>query len=152
MILDIIDRVGKVIYDLRPAAPLPKSRPRIAFLPRYVGVVQIPEAILGSDDPFGVIETELEALGFELHREHRHAAVFTRGHSWGDLSAHVARTEVHFGMPLGPEVSLRAEYSAFAAFDTGDLWQLATDIAARIGSKPELADPDGDGRLSAGDG
>ena len=136
--LEIINGVGKAIYDLRSAIVLPVPRPRIAFLPKYEGVLQIPDTILSVDDPFDVVEAEMRALGFALHREHRHGAVFTRGHSWGDFSAKLAPTEVHLGMPLQPEVSLRVEYSAFPAFDTGDLWQLATDIAVRIGALAEL--------------
>lgn len=123
---------SKVIYDKKALRDLPSEKPRLCWFPKYRTKLLVADAILTASDPFAALEEQMTGMGFELDREHRHAAVFTRGESWGDFSAKVAQVNVKFAMPLQKEAELQIEYGHFALFDTGDLWHSATQLKEQI--------------------
>jgi hypothetical protein len=124
----------KVLYVLKTPASMPARKPLLCVLPKYWAIVNIDAAILNSDDPTQVIVSSLEALGFHVARQGPHRVELSRGHILGDFSIKIAKLNVRISLPADQKTKLTIEYGALfgAAFDTGDLWRVTTQLIERL--------------------
>lgn len=108
----LIVAVLSALYQVLPSKPLPDARPSFALLPKYHFSFQ------KSDELIRNLETE----GFHAVETHR----FVRGHLIGDFLAKWVKLTVTFDETTGT-ATLGSPLVAIA-FDTGDLWDLATKL------------------------
>ena len=79
----------------------------------------------------------LTDLGFSCDRQTPLALHLTRGHAKGDFSVELAKINLTVSLPLEAETELLVEADWLVAFDTGDLWQLTSEIKAIVeGERP----------------
>ncbi|MCC0056695.1 MAG: hypothetical protein H6883_11215 [Rhodobiaceae bacterium] len=103
-----------VLYHLLPFRNLPAQKPRIAFFPKYKW----------THDKPAEVRRRLADHGFK----EAVSGVFLRGSYLGDFSLRIAKMRV----TLNEEGHARiGSGGVFIAFDTGDTWQLATELKGR---------------------
>ncbi|MEM7351492.1 MAG: hypothetical protein AAF657_11840 [Acidobacteriota bacterium] len=102
-----------IAYKLLPFKTWTKPRPRFVLFPKYSATYRRPRE---------AIESTLVRLGFERTNE----GTYVRGKVYGDFSAKAIRLRVE----VDDEARQIKVYSPFfgIVFDTGDVWQLASDI------------------------
>ncbi|MEP3248286.1 MAG: hypothetical protein ABJN40_21510 [Sneathiella sp.] len=105
-----------VIYRILPYKSLSAQKPALVFFPKYVFQISDVESA----------EKTMEQLGFKAHKG---SNIYIRGYILGDFSAKLSRLTVTLE---GQTAYLGAPLLGLF-FDTGDLWQIATDIQ---GEKP----------------
>lgn len=102
-----------IIYRLAPFKEWENIKPKISFFPKYVAKF---------DKPLGEIESSLEAIKFNKID----SSTFTRGKVYGDFSAKAIKLTVKVDDGSN---EIRVYASVFGVlFDTGDLWQVTSDI------------------------
>ena len=100
-------------YKILPFKLLPEKKPRISLFPKYIATY---------NNPVSEIEKTLDALQFKKVD----AGTYSRGKIYGDFSAKAIKITVK----INNEISQIKVYAPFfgIAFDTGDIWQLTSDI------------------------
>jgi len=129
-------------YTRKAATDLPGKRPRLAWMPKYRCRCEPSASVLSSPDPARALVLRLGELGFVCERQTPLALHFSRGHAQGDFSVELAKLDVTVSLPIESSTELLVEAGWVAAFDTGDLWQLTTELKALVESDSPPA-PDG---------
>jgi len=105
--------VFTVIYKIFPFKTFTVNKPSFALFPKYIATY---------NKPVSEIEKNLENLKFNQVD----ANTYSRGKIYGDFSAKAIKITVK----INNEISQIKVYASFfgVAFDTGDIWQLTSDI------------------------
>jgi hypothetical protein len=101
------------LYKILPFKKYRVTKPKFALFPKYIAVF---------DGPIGDIEKSLESLEFKKTNTN----IYSRGKIYGDFSAKAIKLSVK----IDEKESLIKVYASFFGilFDTGDIWQVTTDI------------------------
>ncbi len=100
-------------YKILPFKSFPEIKPRIALFPKYIATY---------NKPVSEIEKNLDNLQFKKVG----TSTFSRGKIYGDFSVKAIKITVK----INNEINQIKVYASFfgIAFDTGDIWQLTSDI------------------------
>ncbi len=121
-------------YKRSSPALLPTQKPPFCFLPKYDVPINAPISVSGAADPIAALDRVMRSLGFAQLSETENFVGFGRGSLLGDFSVRIAKVRVEFSLPLTSDLHCRVVYGSFAAFDTGDLWTLCSEIKNEIES------------------
>ena len=124
-----------ISYKRNKPKELPKTKPLIAWLPKYHSVVCLPEKIINTPSATEALGKQLSLFGFKLVKDSPSELVFSRGSALGDFSIKIVKVNLKFGKPLTNETKLIIEYGSFALFDTGDLWKFSEDLISKLENK-----------------
>jgi len=124
--------VAAYFYHQQSARELPEKRPRFAWMPKYRCHCTVPDSMRSSSDPARALVLRLTDRGFACDRQTPVALHLTRGHAKGDFSVELAKINLTFSLPIEVQTELVVEADWVAAFDTGDLWQLTTELKALV--------------------
>ena len=124
----------KVLYVLKAPVSMSTRKPLLCILPKYWATLKVDEAILNSDDPTKTIISSLKTLGFRVVDRGSSYVKLSRGHILGDFSIKIAKLDLRISLPPDRETKLTIEYGALfgAAFDTGDLWRVTSQLIERL--------------------
>jgi hypothetical protein len=120
------------IYRLRSPEPFPPRKPGFCWFPKYLVPMDFPGEILHSSNPISVLEGRLSPLGFQLEESSKGEVKFRRGFVLGDISVKLVKVEMIFPAALDGNRCVTVQYGFVAAFDTGDLWTLASEVREHI--------------------
>ncbi len=115
-------------YKLKSPQPLPSSKPSFCFLPKFEGSISVPPINAETTQPTDFLAERLAEAGFSVAQRTDDELVFSRGSVLGDFSVKIAKVNMRFDLPIQPSTRFTIEYGAFAAFDTGDLWQFTQEL------------------------
>lgn len=102
-----------VLYRLLPYKEHETIKPKFTFFPKYVA---------GFNIPVTEIESTLAASNFEQKND----GIWSRGKVYGDFSANSIKLSVQIDRDNN---QIKVYASSFGIlFDTGDLWQVTTEI------------------------
>lgn len=119
-----------ILYRVIPFRSLNDNRPRYSFFPKYRTEVILPASIISSDNPVAELESFMASFGFKLSKRKYFNFVFRRGHFWGDISLRFLGLTLKLNQLPGPgnRFEMTLETSIMLVIDSGDLWQLLSDI------------------------
>lgn len=114
MVIVVVAVAGfTALYKIMPFKKYCATKPKFALFPKYIAVF---------DRPIGDIEKSLESLEFKK----TNTGIYSRGKVYGDFSANAIKISVKIG---AQESQIKVYASFFGIlFDTGDIWQVTTDI------------------------
>lgn len=100
-------------YRSKPFKALEAVKPKFTLFPKYV---------VNLDRPIAEIELSLMKLGFKKGKN----GAFSRGKIYGDFSA----KSIKLSVDINEEEKRMTIHASFLGilFDTGDIWQVTTDI------------------------
>ena len=101
------------LYKLMPFKKYGPSKPKITLFPKYVA---------DFEKPVEEIESALDSLQFRKKSD----SLFTRGKIYGDFSARAIKLSVQIDKDQ-KQIKVYASFFGIL-FDTGDIWQVTTDI------------------------
>ena len=104
-----------VFYKVIPFKQHKGSKPKFTFFPKYIAKF---------DKPIDEIESTLVALEFIKNDDD----IYSRGKVYGDFSAKSVKLSVVLN-GQSKEIKVYASFLCIL-FDTGDIWQLTSDIVA----------------------
>lgn len=135
--LGVVLTIGLITYFYNKykdgtAQLLPNKRPWFCWLPKFKTTVNLPSTIVNYADPLQSLGDKLQELGFRLEYQETGFARFTRGSKYGDFSTKIMKIDLTFSTPIKQETDVIVEYGEFAAFDTGDLWKLTTEVKQHL--------------------
>lgn len=119
------------LYRSKVAPELPASKPSFCLLPKFRATLRLPPEMLSAPDPIAELGRRLAAFGFSQAAWDSRSLRFARGSLLGDFSIKIVKVNLTFALPLAAETAVEIAYGSFAAFDTGDLWQFATELKAK---------------------
>ncbi len=134
-------------YKLTWPSSLSPKKPFVSWFPKYRIGVSMPSGILENREPELALAYRLERLGFQQSHRDIDYLRFSRGSVMGDFHIEISKVDLTFRLPVDVQTILTVEYGAFAAFDTGDLWQFTAELQKRIETDdfpqvPDFADGD----------
>lgn len=101
------------LYKILPFKVYGASKPKLSLFPKYIATFS---------KPTEQIERALQDLGFEKVK----SGAYSRGKVYGDFSAKTIKLSVQI---YEKEKQIKVFASFFGIlFDTGDIWQVTTDI------------------------
>ena len=119
-------------YKLGAPVRFPTVKPRFCVLPKYDVRIIPPSYLIEAADPTAELARVLKPLGFAQSRKTDKFSEFSRGSLLGDFSVEIAKVNLTFSLPIISDLHCRAVYGSFAAFDTGDLWTLCSELKNKI--------------------
>lgn len=102
-----------LIYKLAPFKEFKTPKPKFTLFPKYS---------TGFDPPISQIKESLEKLGFKATNKN----TYTRGKAYGDFSAKAIKLTVSIN-EKDKHIKVYASFFGIL-FDTGDIWQVTSDI------------------------
>lgn len=125
----VVVAVVKLIYLNKDYAALPKTRPLIGILPKYI--CDVP---LGKDRTQRHVAEGLFACGFELRERTSYELVFRRGSALVMFPSSNIGLEVKVPLPVGAQAELRVRYAIIGGslLDFGKLWKLCNKLVAEL--------------------
>ena len=99
-----------ISYKRNKPKELPKTKPSIAWLPKYHSVVRLSENVINTSSATDVLGKQLSFFGFKLVKDSSSELVFSRGSVLGDFSIKIAKVNLKFNKPLTNETKLAIEY------------------------------------------
>ena len=122
----------RLAYRRKIPVPFPRLKPKFCMFPKYDLSIRTPLRVKESTDPVVMLGNLLEPFGFSQTTSTEESIQFSRGSALGDFSIEIAEVNFAFSLPIGSDLICRATYGNFAAFDTGDLWTLCSEIKTKI--------------------
>jgi len=119
--------VATVSYRLLPFRNAGDRRPFLALVPKYKKRIVSSE----SDE---ALEEQLARYGFRKRKQSGATASFTRGSVLGDLSIELAKVDVGLSRLNDEALEITVQAGWVAAFDTGDHWELITELGRKLES------------------
>ena len=113
------------LYKLLPYRVAGTKKPFLALLPKYKKRVK--HALTRQK-----LEERLAEFGFKKTREDDSLIRFSRGFVLGDISTRLAKVNVGLRTISDSEYEITVQSGWVVAFDTGDHWQLITELSERI--------------------
>jgi hypothetical protein len=129
---DIAVGVFRFIYRRKSPRPLPESRPRLQWFPKYRAPVELSGGILDAEEPDQALAACLEPMGFALDSWTPDRIRFARGKTWGDFSVKLIRLNLSLPHPLEREAFVELEVASVCLFDTGDVWKVCREVVERV--------------------
>ena len=105
--------ITTILYKVLPFRNLSDTKPGFTLFPKYV---------VSFDKPVADIESALTQMKFRKTE----SDTYTRGKVYGDFSAKSIKLAVQIDQGQG-QIKVYAPFFGIL-FDTGDLWQVTTDI------------------------
>ena len=116
-----------VLYRVAPYRELGDAKPRLAVFPKYRTSLDPP-----SGESMEALEEKLAEYGFRKSRESEESVTFSRGSLLGDFSIRLAKMSLKIAKPIVPGTTARLEAAWVMAFDTGDLWDLLSELREKL--------------------
>ncbi len=128
-------------YKRKRAKPLPQKKPAFCWLPKFTTTIRFTPQIIEADNSLNALDKILGHLGFQVENQTDEVISFAAGSVIGDFKREPLKIRLTFSLPLMAETPLLVEYGGFAAFDTGDLWKIATEFQQILqGENPNVPD------------
>ena len=118
-----------LLYKLMPFREMGKNKPGFALFPKYKTTISLSSSNNQNTD---YITQKLAELGFKVTSSKDGVTSYSRGSIMGDLSVKIAKVNLTFSMSSNSEGILTVGAGWIAAFDTGDHWQLLSEIKDRV--------------------
>ena len=130
----------KISYTLRPPAQHSENKPTICFFPKYKTQINLSLEVVENSDPIRALSERLIPYGFRLYKSEKGFIKFTKGSFLGELryfSGARMKLNLKFTIPLSQNSTVHVQYATFAGvlFDTGDLWNVTSDIKRNLEGK-----------------